>query len=92
MKNETTDTHLKTRLKVLMKEKHISGVKLAKELGVSPAYINMVASGKTELSVKKCAELAKILGVPLAALFDGYTTPGTLLCPHCGQPIHLEKD
>ena len=75
-----------------MIEKHISGIKLAKALGVSSAYINMVASGKTNLSVKKCEEIAKILDIPVAALFDGYTKPGTLYCPKCGAPFHLEND
>lgn len=79
------------RLKEIMIEKHISGVKLAKALSVSPAYINMVASGKTNLSVKKCEEIAKILDVPVAALFDGYLKPGSVYCPHCGKPIRLEE-
>lgn len=80
------------RLKEIMLEKHISGVKLAKMLDVSPAYINAVASGKTYLSVKKCEEVAKALDVPLAALFDGYIKPGSLYCPHCGKPIRLAQD
>ena len=78
-----------TRLKKLMKIKKINGVTLAKELGVSTAYVNMVASGKVNVSIKQCEKIAKILDVPLAALFDGYCEPGTLICPHCGKPFIL---
>lgn len=77
------------RLKEIMKEKHVSGVQLAKRLGVSPAYVNAAASGKTNLSVKKCLEIAAILEVPLAALFDGYIEPNSMACPHCGKPIKI---
>ena len=79
----------KTRLRIILEEKHISGAALAKELGVSTAYINIAAAGKTNLSIKKYEELAKALNVPLAALFEGYTEPGTLYCPHCGKPFKL---
>ena len=80
------------RLKEIMIEKHVSGAKLARDLGVSAAYINAAVSGKTNLSVKKCEEIAKVLDVPVAALFEGYTKPGTLYCPHCGKPFRLVGD
>ena len=80
------------RLKEIMIEKHLSGTELAKKLGVSSSYINAVAIGKTNLSVKKCEEIAKILDVPVAALFEGYCKPGYTYCPYCGKPITLHKD
>lgn len=79
------------RLKEIMMEKHITGTALAQQLGVSPAYVNMVIKGKTNISLKKCDEIARILNVPVAALFDGYTEPGTCFCPHCGKPVILSK-
>lgn len=80
------------RLKELLKEKHMSGTELAKQLGVSSSYINAVALGKTNVSIKKCEEIAKILDIPMAALFDGYCKPGFTYCPYCGKPIGLCKD
>lgn len=80
------------RLKEVMKEKHISGSQLAKMTGVSSSYINAVTSGRANLSVKKCTEIAEALGVPVAALFEGYVKPGYVYCPHCGKPISLKGE
>ena len=81
---------MKLRLKEIMIRKHISGAMLARELGVSSSYINSATTGKTNLSIKKCAEIAKVLDVPLAALFEGYPEGGgKLVCPHCGKPIKV---
>ena len=77
------------RLREILKEKKMSGSELARRIGVEPAYINMAASGKANLSVKKCKELADALDIPLASLFEGYTDPTVTVCPHCGKPIHL---
>lgn len=80
------------RLKEIVKEKGISGSELARKMGVSPAYINQALQGKVNLSVAKCEEFARILGVPVASLFDGWYDPGVTICPHCGKPIRLSKD
>ena len=82
---------MRTRLKEIMKEKHISGTKLAMALGVTPSYVNSAVRGRTELSIKQCEKIANILDVPLAALFDGYVKPDCLYCPHCGKPIRLSE-
>ena len=52
------------RLKEILKERGISGSELARRLNVSPAYINFACSGKVNLSVKKCEEVAEALGIP----------------------------
>lgn len=80
------------RLKQILKEKHISGSELARRMGVAPQYIHGAIRGDVSLSVKKCREVADILGIPLAALFDGYGEPDTIICPHCGERIHLKVD
>lgn len=79
------------RLKKILMEKHMSGSALARELGVTSSYINAVISGKANLSVKKCEEIAKLLDVPVASLFEGYNERGVMYCPHCGKPIRAEK-
>ena len=83
---------MKTRLREILIEKKMTGTELAERLGVTPSYINMVASGAAGMSVDKCEEIANALGVPLAAMFDGYVTPDTLLCPHCGKRIKIVPD
>ena len=77
------------RLRQIMKEKHINGTQLAEMLGVSTSYINSAAAGRINMSIKRCEEIAKVLDVPLAAIFDGYNEPSVTLCPHCGKPIKI---
>lgn len=79
------------RLREILKEKGVSGAELARRLNVSPAYVNFACSGKVNLSVKKCEEVAAALDIPVAALFEGYNDPEITFCPHCGKPIKLVK-
>lgn len=79
------------RLKEILIQKGISGSELSKRLGVSAPYVNMVLSGKANLSIKQCVRIATILDVPLASLFEGYLAPDETICPHCGKPIRLIK-
>ena len=81
----------KLRLKEILVEKHMNGSELARRLGVSPAYVNAVMSNRTSVSIKRCVEIAQILDVPLASLFDGYCKPGYVYCPHCGKPITISE-
>ena len=80
------------RLKEILKEKHISGSELARRMGVAPQYIHGAIREDISLSLKKCKEISEILDVPLASLFDGYGEPDTIICPHCGERIHLKVD
>lgn len=77
------------RLKQLLKERKMTGSELARRMGVTPQYIHGAIREDFTLSVKKCKEIADILGVPLAALFEGYGDPDTFVCPHCGERIRF---
>lgn len=83
---------MKTRLREILIEKKMTGKELAEKMGVSAQYINMVAGGTHGMSVDRCAKIAEVLGVPLAAMFDGYDSPDTLRCPHCGKKIKVVPD
>lgn len=83
---------MNTRLREILIEKKITGTELARQLNVSPSYINMVAKGAANMSIEKCRIIADALGVPLAALFDGYSDPNVTVCPHCGKRIKLVRD
>ena len=78
------------RLKEILKEKGISGSELARRLDVTPQYIHGAIREDFALSVKKCQEIADILDIPLAALFEGYEEGRHIYCPHCGGKINIE--
>lgn len=78
------------RLKEILKERGMSGSELARQLGVTPQYVHGAIREDFALSVKKCQEIADLLGVPLASLFEGYEEGRFIVCPHCGEKIHLE--
>lgn len=78
------------RLKEILKEKGFTGSELARRLGVTPQYIHGAIREDFALSIKKCKEIAEVLGVPLASLFEGYEDSPYVTCPHCGERIKLE--
>ena len=78
------------RLKEILKERGISGSELARRLNVTPQYIHGAIREDFALSVKKCQEIASILDVPLASLFEGYEDGRYIICPHCGERIKIE--
>lgn len=88
----TNELRKRMRLREILKEKKISGAELARRLGVSSSYVNMVAKGSANMSIEKCRVIADALGVPLAAMFDGYSDPNVTVCPHCGKRIKLVID
>lgn len=85
------ENYRKMRIREILNERGMSGSELARKMNVTPQYVNMVAKGSAQMSIGKCQEIADILGVPIAALFDGYEDPHTLRCPHCGKLIKLSK-
>lgn len=77
------------RLKETLKEKGMTGSDLARQLNVAPQYIHGAIREDFAMSVKKCKEIATILGVPLASLFEGYEESPYVICPHCGEKIKI---
>ncbi len=66
------------RLRKLRTSKGISLRKLAETLGVSPATISMIESGKTRLSVARLQQIAAVLEVPSGSLL-GEGTPKAMV-------------
>ena len=77
------------RLKELLEQTHTSGAELARKVHVTPVFISRIVNGKATPTIKKCQEIADALGVPIAALFEGYGE--VTVCPHCGGIIHITK-
>lgn len=81
---------MKTRLGIILKEKHMSGSELARRMGVTPAYINQCVLGTANVSLRQLEKISSILETPIAAFFEGYTeVEKQFYCPHCGAPIKI---
>ena len=59
------------RIKALRQEKGLSQEKLAELADLHRTYINLVESGKRNISLKNIQKLSKALGVGLDDLFKG---------------------
>ena len=73
-------------------EKRVSASELAREIGTSPQYVCSLANGRVNASTPKMKEIADVLGVPLASLYEGWTMEPYIICPHCGKKIKVESE
>ncbi len=88
------------RIKEILKEKGITGVQLAtlikNEQGepVTPQYINGIVSERGSVSLDKLKEIADVLGVTMAEMFDDYKERDAAIayCTNCGERLRLVKD
>lgn len=82
------------RLIEIIREKGITNVTLARMLDVTPQYVGEVVNGHKNITIDTAKRFADVLGVPMAALFDGYDVSqdtDTFNCPYCGKPIKVGK-
>ena len=86
------------RIKQILTEQGISNVELAQFLNVSPQYVSDVIHERKNITLKVALRFADALGIPLVALFDGYTPPQELpdasqsFCPFCGNTLHIRRN
>ena len=80
-----------TRLKEVLMEQRVSLTELAKEIGTTAQYVSNIANGRSNASTAKMKQIADVLGVPLASLYDGWEEPH-ITCPYCGRKIKVVKD
>ncbi len=84
------------RIKEILDKKGMSGKELADRMNVTPQYISGIIREKGSASINVLANIAKVLEVPLASLFDDYDAASasshTLICPHCGKGIKIKAE
>lgn len=83
--------HTKLRIKELMKERGITSIEAANQLGLMKNTISYIINGINNPSVPVLEQFADLLGVTIGELFDDYKQDesSALVCPHCGKPIHV---
>ena len=77
------------RIKEILKEKGMTQKELADKLGKSRQALDRQLKGK--LLVETAQQIADVLDVPIAELFEKPIGP-TLTCPHCGKPINIKVE
>lgn len=83
--------NLNIMLKVqeICKQQGITMQDLAKRMGVTYQALYAAVSGNP--TIGKLGEIAKVLGVGIVDLLDENKEENTIICPHCGKKIKLEK-
>ncbi len=66
----TVNEKLGKRIKELRTQKHMSQEELAFKAKTDYSYLNEIEAGKRNPSVKRVAEIAKVLKVSLKEIFD----------------------
>lgn len=80
------------RIKEILDQKGMTQQMLAEKMSVSPQYISGIIREQDGASVAMLSNIAKILGVPLASLFDDYvSSDDSFVCPHCGNKLYIKK-
>lgn len=66
----TVNQKLGERIRQLRKSRKISQEELAYQAKMDYSYLNEIEAGKRNPSVKRIAEIARVLKVPLKEIFD----------------------
>lgn len=83
---------MKNRINEILKMRKMTQTELAKAMGVTQQYVNVMCSGKATVSIKKLEEVADLLNVSLVDIIDRREDSNLTYCPHCGRPIRLMAD
>lgn len=88
----------KVRIKEICKEKGMTLEQLAGKLGILRTSLAQAMS-RNNFSVEKLNEIADALSVPVWQLFvspeevaASSSSASTLVCPHCGKPLHIKVE
>ena len=81
------------RIREILNQKGMTGKELAEKMGVTPQYISGIIRETGSASVEVLANIAKILNVPVASLFEDYVSnENTITCPKCGAKFELKEE
>lgn len=77
------------RVQEICKQQGITMQDLAKRMGVTYQALYAAVSGNP--TIGKLGEIAKTLGVGITDLLNEDKEENTVVCPHCGKKIKIEK-
>ncbi len=77
------------RIKEILKIKKISVSQLADTLGIEQSNLSNIINEKRGTSLPMLENIATALDVPVSSLFSDYKKNASLICPNCGEEIHI---
>lgn len=82
---------MKLRIKEVLKEKKVTAVSLAEQIGIAQPSMSNIANGKVTPSLDTLEKIAAALGVPVSELIDE-PKAGNFTCPYCGTELRLTAE
>jgi len=79
------------RIKEVLKEKRLTAVWLASQIGITQPNMSNMVSGKSKPSLDTLERIATALNVPIVDLFEQPPTD-VINCPYCGKKIKVVKE
>lgn len=77
-------------VKAVASRKGYTGVRLAKEVGMTQQNMSNIMNNKLNPSLDTLEKIAIVLDVPVYELFADYKKSTSILCPKCGNEISVE--
>ena len=82
---------MELRIKEVLKEKGLTGVWLASQVGITRPNMSNIVSGKSKPSLDTLERITSALNVPVTELLDQPATD-IINCPYCGNKIKVSKE
>ena len=83
---------MELRIKEILKEKKITALSLAENVGMAQPSMSNIVNGKVMPSVETLEKISKALDVSFVDLFE-HPNENTIICPKCGTKLEVkEKD
>ena len=79
------------RIKDILKEKGLTAVWLASQIGITQPNMSNIVSGKSKPSLDTLERIAVALNVSVTELFDQPATD-IINCPKCGAKLKLTEE
>ena len=76
------------RIKAILREKNLTSVWLASQVGITQPNMSNIVSGKNNPSLETLEKIASALVINISELFDAPPS-GQIACPNCGASIKL---
>lgn len=85
--------NMRLRIKEVLKDRKITVVSLAANVGMAQPSMSNIVNGKTMPSLETLEKIAAIIGCPITELFEQPKKDGVhLTCPHCGKIIAVKVE